>query len=138
MISYIEKLKVETFDVDDQVFYLKMKGDFYRYYLDIAQLDVQKNIEEAHDNYIKALDLSEKLETYNPTRLGLILNLSVLYYENKLEPGKGITLLKNTINTVMSDIDKISDKEFKEVSTLLQYMRDNLTLWTIDYSTYQP
>jgi len=67
-------------DVETQVFYLKMCGDYYRYLAEFASVgDFAKKAEK---KYKDALELaSKKLAPTHPTRLGLALNASVCYYE---------------------------------------------------------
>lgn len=95
-----------------------MKGDFYRYFLDTKDSNVKQNIEDTKKCYLEALNLSKKLSILNITRLGLVLNLSVFYFENLLQPGKAIQLLKDTLEDSQNLIDSIPEKDFKEVTTL--------------------
>lgn len=130
VISIIDQKLGLKPDPESRIFYLKMKGDFNRYYLDTKDPEVKKNIEETKQCYLEAMSLSKKLPLLNVTKLGLILNLSVFYFENLLQPGKSIQLLKDTLEESHNLIDQIPEKDFREVTTLQQYMRDNLTLWT--------
>ena len=81
---------------ESQVFYLKMKGDYYRYLAEVAtgeQLDDYK--EKASASYKDAQEASEQnMPTTHPIRLGLALNFSVFYYEILNDPEKACTLAK--------------------------------------------
>ena len=71
-------LKRATSD-ESKVFYLKMKGDYYRYLAEFTTGD--KNIEVANNSmnsYKQADELATKLPSTNPIKLGLALNFSVL------------------------------------------------------------
>jgi 14-3-3 protein epsilon len=78
-----EKILDRCNDADSKVFFLKMKGDYFRYrseYVEDATL--QKVKEGATQAYTQATDIAQKeLKTTNPIRLGLSLNYSVFYYE---------------------------------------------------------
>ena len=81
---------------ESHVFYLKMKGDYYRYLAEVAtgeQLDDYK--EKASASYKDAQEASEQnMPTTHPIRLGLALNFSVFYYEILNDPEKACTLAK--------------------------------------------
>ena len=95
-----------------------MKGDFYRYFLDTKESNVKQNIEDTKNYYLEAFNLAKKLPILNITKLGLVLNLSVFYFENLLQPGKAIQLLKDTLAESQNLSDFIPEKDFKEVTTL--------------------
>ena len=65
---------------ESKVFYLKMKGDYYRY---LAEFSTgEKNAEVANNSmnsYKQADELATKLPCTNPIKLGLALNFSVFY-----------------------------------------------------------
>ena len=81
---------------ESNVFYLKMKGDYYRYLAEVAtdeQLEDYKK--KASQSYKDAQEASEKdMPTTHPIRLGLALNFSVFYYEILNDPEKACTLAK--------------------------------------------
>ena len=83
-------------NTESNVFYLKMKGDYYRYLAEVAtdeQLEDYKK--KASQSYKDAQEASEKdMPTTHPIRLGLALNFSVFYYEILNDPEKACTLAK--------------------------------------------
>lgn len=81
---------------ESQVFYLKMKGDYYRY---VSEFTEGEENTKAGDNaqaaYKQASDLAEKeLTTTHPIRLGLALNYSVFFYEVRSDRTKACQLAK--------------------------------------------
>lgn len=86
-----------------KVFYLKMKGDYYRY---LAEVKTGQDKTEAEENsrnaYHEAFETAKAhLHPSNPTRLGLALSLSQFYYDfdnNKAEA--------NTVALEESDLCK--------------------------------
>lgn len=65
-----------------RVFYLKMKGDYYRYISEFTSGEENtKAGDNAQQSYKDASELAEKeLSTTHPIRLGLALNYSVFFY----------------------------------------------------------
>mmetsp|Transcript_12163 Transcript_12163/g.27606 ORF Transcript_12163/g.27606 Transcript_12163/m.27606 type:complete len:256 (-) Transcript_12163:119-886(-) len=118
-----------------KVFYLKMKGDYYRYLAEFATSDKQREIAQAaHDAYEAASTIADaKLPSTHPIRLGLALNFSVFYYEVFGSPEKACALAKNAFEKAMDVMgDIINDDQYKDSASILQLLRDNLTLWTSD------
>jgi 14-3-3 protein epsilon len=68
---------------ESKVFYLKMKGDYYRYQAEYTTGDMhQKGADNALKAYKEASEIANaELKTTHPIRLGLALNFSVFYYE---------------------------------------------------------
>jgi len=128
--------------VHQQVFYLKMAGDYFRYICEfvdqkeIADEKTQKTkYEQAKENaaefYKKALDVAQKyLSQTNPTRLGLALNASVCYYEILKEPKQACALAKKAFDEAIQKLDTLNDVNYKDSTLIMQLLRDNLTLWT--------
>ena len=73
-----------TDDSQAIVFYLRMKGDYYKHIFEFAtDYEKQEASEKSIESYQQAYDFSVKqLEATNPIRLGLALSLSVFYYES--------------------------------------------------------
>ena len=120
-------------DVESEVFYLKMKGDYYRYKVEVASDEgkVKAYAEQSEDAYNKAYDRAkEKMANIHPIRLGLALNFSVYYYEIKKEPQKACELAKDAFEAAIAEIDDDQTDTMKDSTLILQLLRDNLTLWT--------
>lgn len=66
---------------ESQVFYYKMKGDYFRYISEVWSGDAYtKAGDSALEAYQKAIEKSQELKSTHPIRLGLALNFSVFYY----------------------------------------------------------
>ena len=114
-----------------QVFYMKMKGDYYRYISEYSGEGNSQVADKAFDAYSKAQEIATKsLEPADPIRLGLALNFSVFYYEVKNDPQKACELAKQAFDSAVDVIDKLDEDNYKDSTTILQLIRDNLTLWT--------
>merc|ERR1712050_369396 len=117
---------------ESQVFYLKMKGDYHRYIAEYSSGDAhQKAQDGAHNAYNAATEIAEAhLKTTHPIRLGLALNSSVFHYEVMNDPTKACGLAKNAFDAAIADIEQLDDDVYKDATTIMQLIRDNLTLWT--------
>jgi 14-3-3 protein epsilon len=115
-----------------QVFYYKMKGDYFRYISEYTSGEAHKQAgDSAYEAYKAATEKGEKdLKTTHPIRLGLALNYSVFFYEVKNDPGKACQIAKQAFDDAIADIDQIEEDQYKDATTIMQLIRDNLTLWT--------
>lgn len=115
-----------------KVFYYKMKGDYHRYISEYATGDQHKKASEgANEAYGEASKVATaELKTTNPIRLGLALNYSVFYYEVLNDPSKACNLAKQAFDDAIADIEHIDEDQYKDATTIMQLIRDNLTLWT--------
>ena len=75
---------------------------------------------------------SESLKTTHPIRLGLALNYSVFYYEILNSPDHACKLAKAAFDNAIADLDGLEEDEYRDSATIMQLLRDNLTLWTSD------
>ncbi|KAK6177445.1 hypothetical protein SNE40_015543 [Patella caerulea] len=121
---------------DAKVFYLKMKGDYFRYIAEFAEADARKTaIDNAQSAYLEAYDLAkDKMQATHPNRLGLALNFSVFYYEILNSPDKACCLAKEAFDVAIAELDGLSKEDYKDSTLIMQLLRDNLTLWTSDVS----
>jgi len=125
-------------EVETQVFYLKMCGDYYRYLSEFMQTG--KPIPENEDVALKAIlhyDCATQLAAIalpptHPTKLGLALNASVCYYEIKRDRTKACNLAKKAFDEAIAKLDSLSDNTYKDSTLIMQLLRDNLTIWTTE------
>lgn len=119
---------------ESKVFYLKMKGDYFRYLAEVAAgNDRKETIDSAQKAYQEAMDISKKeMQPTNPIRLGLALNFSVFHYEIANAPEQAISLAKTTFDEAMGDLHTLSEDSYKDSTLIMQLLRDNLTLWTAE------
>ena len=126
--------------VESKVFYLKMKGDYYRYLAEVAadgkgdeSID---NSESAYDEALKTsaegIDGKGALKPTHPIRLGLALNFSVFYYEIRQNHEKACDMAKKAFDLAIAELDTLNEDSYKDSTLIMQLLRDNLTLWTND------
>ena len=133
ILDVLEQTLIQNANGDEEkVFYLKMKGDYYRYMAEYADDNKQKEIgKNAEKAYGEAKEIAESsLKTTHPIRLGLALNSSVFYYEVMSDPTKACQMAKTAFDEAIADIEQLDDDVYKDATTIMQLIRDNLTLWT--------
>ena len=83
-------------DPESKVFYLKMKGDYFRYLAEVASGDDRPTVvEKSSVAYSEAYDISKaNMQPTHPIRLGLALNYSVFHYEIQNSPERACQLAK--------------------------------------------
>ncbi|XP_034747725.1 14-3-3-like protein [Etheostoma cragini] len=119
---------------DSSVFYLKMKGDYYRYLAEVATGEKKEEIiSSSRAAYQQALDISTKeMQPTHPIRLGLALNFSVFYYEIVNSPEEACKLAKAAFDEAITMLDSLNGESYKDSTLIMQLLRDNLTLWMSD------
>merc|ERR1711988_793739 len=126
-----ENLVPNSTSGESKVFYLKMKGDYFRY---LAEFKINGPRKEAAENslqaYKAASEIATELATTHPIRLGLALNFSVFYYEVLNSPEQACNLAKNAFDEAIQELDTLSEESYKDSTLIMQLLRDNLTLWT--------
>lgn len=131
--------RIEKCSLAHNVFFLKMKGDYYRYMAEIRPTYKGKNvIEEAQQSYVEAKKLADGLSFTDPIRLGLYLNFSVFQYEIMGNTNEACKLAKTAFDAAISELDTLSEDYYKDSTLIMQLLRDNLTLWSSRGETSQP
>ncbi|XP_007188621.2 14-3-3 protein beta/alpha-like isoform X2 [Balaenoptera acutorostrata] len=151
--EYREKIKAELQDIcndvldlldkylipnatqpESKVFYLKMKGDYFRYLPEVATRDnKQTTVSNSQQAYPEAFGISKKeMQPTHPIQLGLAFNFSVFYYEILNSPEKACSLAKTAFDEVIAELDTLNEESYKNSILIMQLLRDNLTLWTLE------
>lgn len=122
---------------EQNVFFLKMKGDYYRYMAEVEP--EQSNLADGENThgqnaeaaYERAYKIGkEHLKPTHPTRLGLALNYSVCHFEILKQHNKACAIAKTAFDQAIQKLDTLNDATYKDSTLIMQLLRDNLTLWT--------
>ena len=118
-------------DSETKVFYLKLKGDYYRYK---AEFDLDKDFPDTCDKaekvYKEGYEIANKdLRITNPIRIGLALNFSVFYYEIKGLKEEACNIAKTAFDESMKVLDDLEKSKAKETLLIIQLLKENLILW---------
>jgi len=127
-------------NAESKVFYLKMKGDYYRYLAEVASGSAKTEVVgESEKAYQAALDIAkEQMPSTHPIRLGLALNYSVFFYEILNSPDRACHLAKQAFDDAIAELDTLNEDSYKDSTLIMQLLRDNLTLWTSDTQGEEP
>jgi len=135
VLALLDKhLIVKATTAESKVFYLKMKGDYYRYLAEVAiGGDKEAVVEDSKKAYQDAFDIAKtSMQPTHPIRLGLALNFSVFFYEILNSPDKACALAKQAFDDAIAELDTLNEDSYKDSTLIMQLLRDNLTLWTSD------
>jgi 14-3-3 protein epsilon len=117
---------------EETVFYLKMKGDYYRYLAEFAQ---KRDRERYADFSLTAYKLAYRhalstLEPTHPTRLGLALNFSVFYHDVIRSPERACHLAKHAFDEAINSLNGATiGQAVRDSLMILQLLRDDMVLW---------
>jgi len=136
---------------EDKVFFLSMKGDFYRYLARMARMlddveDKKKMTEKADNAYESAYKMSEGLEPTNSVRLDLALTYSKFSYEILQDQAKARKMAKDAFDVAIAKLSKRNpntdsgeQKKYGKILDshmdldsylILRKLQDMLTKWT--------
>jgi len=135
VLNLLDKYLVpKASNAESKVFYLKMKGDYYRYLAEVATGETRNAVvEDSQLAYQDAFEISKaKMQPTHPIRLGLALNFSVFFYEILNSPDKACQLAKQAFDDAIAELDTLNEDSYKDSTLIMQLLRDNLTLWTSD------
>lgn len=123
---------------ESTVFYLKLKGDYYRY---IAEFSLGNNHEEIAKSslnaYKQATEAASGLKCNNPIKLGLALNYSVFHYEVLNNPVEAINIANTAFNDGINNLENIVENQYKDATNILQLLKENINMWSVDLQEEQ-
>ena len=134
VITLINNFLISKTVLDEsKMFFLKMKGDYYRYLCEFKTLNENKNyLDESEKNYKNAIELSQNISWVSGIKLGLYLNYSVFFYEIKKDAKKAIQIAKEAIKSAKKYSDKIKEEEDKDAEITIQILKENINYWEED------
>jgi 14-3-3 protein epsilon len=116
---------------ESQIFYLTMKGDCYHYIAEYSSgEDKSMAAGNAKNSYEQATEkATASLTTTHHLRLSLALNYATFKYEVMNDPEAACSIGKTAFDQAISNLDQLDDESYKLSTTILQLIRENLTLW---------
>lgn len=134
VLEIIDKYALTDMDskpLSHRVFFLKMKGDYYRYKAEVLSDEEEKEASNlALKSYLEAKKWAEELNPTDPIRLGLYLNFSVFNYEILNDPEAACEIARSAFSAAIAELDTLSEDYYKDSTLIMQLLRDNLTLWS--------
>ena len=117
---------------ETKVFFGKMKGDYYRYIAENTEGDVKKKYSDlALNTYNETVAEANNLNYKNSEKLGLLLNLSVFYYEVASNPKEAYSLANETLKKAKEALKGIDEdnEEYKDSLSIVNLLHDNIVMW---------
>ena len=117
-----------------KVFFHKMKADYHRYIAEFEKAELRdKAKQKAKQAYEDATNMARNsLSSTHPMKLGLALNHSVFCYEILGSPEQACKMARNAFDEAIADLDNVQDSYYKDATLIMQLLRDNLLLWTVE------
>ena len=122
-------------DVEFKVYYLKMKGDYYRYQCEVSSggESFSSNCQNAENAYKAAHEYAEdSLPISSITRLGTALNYSVFLFEIKEIREEATNIAKSALDEGLKVLDELEKNMQKDTILIIQLLMENLMLWNAD------
>ena len=119
-------------DDEAKVFYLKMKGDYYRYIAEYATGELKQSVSDgALSSYKSAAEASKNLSPVHPIALGLFLNFSVFYYEVINDHETACKIAKDTLDLAGKELPEMDedDENNRDAYSIINLLRENLEMW---------
>mmetsp|Transcript_12629 Transcript_12629/g.29051 ORF Transcript_12629/g.29051 Transcript_12629/m.29051 type:complete len:249 (-) Transcript_12629:204-950(-) len=129
LLTILERhLIVTSTTGESKTYYLKMKGDFWRY---LSDVETGPTREEAFQHAILAYEAAQgvcmsELPPTSPLRLQLALNFSVFCTESLNSPSRGRRIATQAFDDAIREIDSQSEKDYRDSSLVMQLLRDSL------------
>ena len=120
---------------ETKVFFGKMKGDYYRYIAENTEGDVKKKYSDlALNTYNETVAEANNLNYKNSEKLGLLLNLSVFYYEVASNPKEAYSLANETLKKAKEALKGIDEdnEEYKDSLSIVNLLHDNIEMWEME------
>lgn len=124
----------KSINTESKIYFIKMKADYLRYKAEV-KIDNEwiNSYKESLSAYYEAQKLAiDNLPVSNPLRLGIALNLSVLWYEVICDKENAVKVAKSSYDEAIKIIDELDKNKSKETILIIQLLKDNLGLWNND------
>ena len=120
-----------NYDDEGKTIFYKMMGDYNKYVCEAQTFKTKNNIDEVNKYYNESLTISNNLPIYSPNKLGLLLNMTVFYWDILGEKKKAIELAKSTIKNFEKEEKHLNrdDDKIKDCFSILKLLKENLSMW---------
>lgn len=92
----------------------------------------KESAERMYGEALKVVESTHSVPPTHPTVLGLALNFSICCYRILNDPQRACDLAKDAFDAAISDLGSLRDDPgYRDSTLILQILRDNLNLWTM-------
>ncbi|EFH65439.1 hypothetical protein ARALYDRAFT_895716 [Arabidopsis lyrata subsp. lyrata] len=122
-----------TTNVESTVFFIRMKGDYFRYMAEFgSDAERKENADSSLEAYKVAMEMAENsLAPTNMVRLGLALNFSIFNYEILKSIESACKLVKKAYDEAIAELDGLDKKKCEESIYIIEMLKYNLSAWTL-------
>jgi 14-3-3 protein epsilon len=117
-------------DVQLQVFFLKLKGDLWRYIAEFSEENESISAgNSAESSYTVAFEVAVNLPACDPVKMSLHLNAAVFKYDIKKDIESASEMLERAIDEIDGGLARVSQEWQNELLEIQRIMRQNLEMW---------
>ena len=117
-------------NTEAMVYYLKMKGDYYRYVAEVSSGERhKKGIDRCLKEYNDGIGLAENLQPGDPTRLSLQLNFSIFCFESLGEEQQALDMANQAIEEAEEHLETVEKSKQFESTTIMTFLKENVKSW---------
>merc|ERR1712039_593635 len=127
VIQLVKSLVPGAADLEAQVYYMKMEGDYNRYLAEFCPSSGAK--EAATQAYDQAWSHGKTMPPTNAVLLGLALNRSVFLFEVMRLPDQAKQTANEALQNATRDFNNASPDQQAEARQIMDLLSDNLQLW---------
>ena len=110
------------------MFWNKLLADYLRYKTDVVEGPDLDQLKRECTKLYEDANLVV-MPPCNPTRLGLILNMSVFYYEVMRDSSKAIRIADDALALALDKLDDLGEEEFNYAKNLIEQLKENMGNW---------
>lgn len=117
-----------------QVFYMKLKADYHRYKAEYMKGEEKElAVDLAEQAYNEAYMMSEEnLPITSLVRIGLAINFSVFYYEEKGLLDEAIMISRSCFDEAIKMVDEVDIDKAKDYILLVHLLKENVIFWNTE------
>ncbi|CAK80941.1 unnamed protein product (macronuclear) [Paramecium tetraurelia] len=115
----------------DMMFFYKLKSDAFRYLSEFKTNDKKQFMLDEYSKTQKQVEeiFEKEISKTDPTYLGLALSQAVYTYEIFNDTVSACKIAQKAFDGALSELDQLSEDNYKDVTLIMQLLRDNLVLW---------
>ncbi|CAD8180164.1 unnamed protein product [Paramecium octaurelia] len=132
LISVIDcNLIKKQYKPADRIFFYKLKSDAFRHLSEFTSNDKKQFMLDEYSKSQKQVEeiFEKEISKTDPTYLGLALSQAVYTYEIFNDKVSACKIAQKAFDGALSELDQLSEDNYKDVTLIMQLLRDNLVLW---------
>ena len=118
-------------DCTDEVkaFFLKMMESFYSSIMEFSKGEQLDQAKQMVQQCFERADALINLSDLSPIKLGTKLSYAVWAYEVEKDLAKAIQICESSLELVEGRLDELEEDDLRDVKSIIELMKENLSLW---------